>query len=74
MNKSKKLKELFSCPLCLGFWTSILTLIFWYLIPYFIVVLSVANVGFVVHLLMDKFLPCEECTQKDVGNGFKVIK
>lgn len=58
------LKELRSCPLCLGFWTALivgLTAGVYHPLG----ILSIAGIGHLIFLAREKFLPCDKCKIPD---------
>jgi len=54
------LKELRSCPICIGWWTALTISVFagirnpWQ-------TLAIAGIGHVLFLLREKYLPCDKC-------------
>lgn len=68
--RTKFLKEMRSCPACLGVWTAtIVSLMAGVHNPS--LVLFVAGVGHALFLLKEKILPCDSCIVKSIP--FKIV-
>ena len=68
--RTKFLKELRACPLCLGVWTAALvSLLVGIHNP--AMILAVAGVGHILFLLREKFLPCDSCKIRSIP--FKIV-
>lgn len=57
------LNKLRSCPMCLGFWTSIVISVLFGMPESFLIV---AGTGHVLYILREKYLPCDKCKVSEV--------
>jgi len=65
------LKEMRSCPFCIGWWAALfISLCAGFYNPW--QVLTVAGIGHVLYLLREKYLPCDKCKVPE-PIPFKVI-
>src|SRR6267378_4114434 len=58
--RGARLKELRRCPMCLGFWTSLIVAVPTGIYNPFSI-LAIAAVGHLIFLARDKYLPCDKC-------------
>jgi len=65
------LREMRSCPMCLGFWTAVILGLFTG-IRNPIEILAIAGIGHLIYLAREKYLPCEKCKIPD-AIPFRVI-
>lgn len=63
--------ELFSCSLCMGFWTALFIAVFSHLGLFD--GLAIAGLGHLITLARHKYLPCDGCTKATVGD-FKITR
>lgn len=60
--------ELFSCPVCIGFWIALALAA---ASP--IETLAISFIGSVLYELKEKFLPCKQCKNKVDANEWKRV-